>query len=169
MDHRNTVTALAGLALSATVTVTGCAVEHPGPLVNMGSATPTPSSPGSSAPGPGALVERGSMALPPSPGSAAGSAPAGSAAVGPASAGSARATAAAPASAPSAPHPRPRLPQSGRATRPEPSPGLHPPGQPEAPPAPTAGGTGLCALGEQYGQLTPNSDQAQLCRGIYGG
>ncbi|WP_424706686.1 hypothetical protein [Kitasatospora acidiphila] len=168
MDHRNTATALAGLALSAAVTVTGCAVERPGPLVNMGSSSPSPS-PGSSVPSPGAQLEHSAIALPPSP-APGGSGPGGSVPPGADPAGPQVPAPAGPsASALTAPHPHARSPQSSDASRPEPSPGPHPPGQPESHPIPTAGGTGMCALGEQYGQLTPNSDQAQLCRGIYGG
>ncbi|WP_329571372.1 hypothetical protein [Kitasatospora sp. NBC_01266] len=62
------------------------------------------------------------------------------------------------------------------APAPAPDPAGHPPAaasgdHPGSGPAPGASpdGSGVCALAENYGQWPADSDQARICRGVYGG
>jgi hypothetical protein len=169
VDHRHTAAALAGLALSAAVTVTGCATERPGPLVNMRSSAPTPSQ-GWPEPSPTTALDTSAAPLPLPPSPEPSATPAASDSAGPSDATAPEGPDQAPDQAPdagmssSALRPHAHLPGAGR-----PAPAPRPQAQPGPRPAPTATGTGMCALAEQYGQLAPGSEQAKLCKGIYGG
>ncbi|MFE9423742.1 hypothetical protein ACFYNO_12370 [Kitasatospora sp. NPDC006697] len=174
MDYRNTAAALAGLALAAGLALTGCAEQLPpaGPMVSL--VSPSPSlSPGAPTPGaPGrAAVQQGTAPLPPPSGAVPehGSAEVEAAEV-PAGPSAAAGSPAGPVRPSARPHPAPPPRQ--------PAPAAPVPGQPAAPqqvprrPSPAPGpaeGSGMCALAEQYGQLTPGSEQERLCRGVYGG